>query len=99
MERVGGEGDAGAGVERGGDLVEGAGDDRRDVGQGADVRRVRLVEQGDGVGFGQRVPALVGRAAGVVDGHDAGDRLVLEPLAGVALVDVDPRRNLGDAQP
>lgn len=41
-----------------------------------------LVEQGHGVGFGQRVAALAGGGGRVVHAEHAGHRLVLQPLRG-----------------
>jgi hypothetical protein len=59
------------------------------------VRQRVPVDQHLGVARRQPIAALVGRGAGVVDLEDAGDRLLLEPFARVALVGAGRGGELG----
>ena len=69
---------------------DGEGGERRDARQAVGVDEAHLVLDG------QREHAVVGVAVApvVVDGDDAGGRLLLEPLAPVAGVDAGARRQL-----
>src|SRR4029453_7615907 len=64
-------------------------------GGGPGVGGVVGVEQHLGVGLGQRIAAGVGGGGAVLDVQQPGPRLLLQPLAGVAVVDAGPLGQLG----
>src|SRR5688572_7115670 len=70
-----------------GELGQDPADAREQAGEGRDVGAVVGVEQRAGVLVGQRVHARRRVRGGIVDGDQARDGLLLEPLARVALVD------------